>query len=503
MADSFDVQPKRGDPYKTTNFTKTLGSIFFDGYIPGLLNNFDIDLSPGGLNFKVKTGRAILGGCFVELSSLSDTKSVPASSTRQVFISLTLNGSLRVTGAQIEILNSTLPSTPYIQIAELTSDGSNITNVDLKNKPVSAPKYSPNLFGDGSDGDLHVTSGTTTLTTTKYYNNVTIDAGCNLTANEPMVLFVKNTLHIKGNLHMDGKGGAGGAGGASTRGTGGGNPPSATPGPAGCPSLPGTPATPAVGGAGVGGKNRSSGNAPSGGTTTGIGGAGGEGPAPGGSPGSGAPDGPAGPTPANTALNIGFHNSIQSITIMTISPVALGTGAGGSGGAGAGSGGGGAGKYQPAPGGGLGGGPAATGGSGGAGGGTLILVARNVIIDSGGRISVDGINGSVGANGANPSAPLNGSPGTGGGGGASGCGGSGGGGGDGGTLIMIYLGLLNNGTIRASKGTGGAGGTAAPAHGTGGAGASPSFDGVAGSGPLTAGSTGSNGVDGVIIQHSP
>jgi len=148
MVDTFDVQPKRGDAYKTTNFRKTLGNLFTDGYLSGQVNNFDIDNSFGNLTFKVKTGVAVIGGIYVELTALSDSKSIPASSTRQVFISLTLNASLRVTGSQIEILNGTFPSTPYIQIAELVSNATIITTV------TQSMRITPKLaFTLGETGD--------------------------------------------------------------------------------------------------------------------------------------------------------------------------------------------------------------------------------------------------------------------------------------------------------------------------------------------------------------
>ena len=76
-------------------------------------------------------------------------------------------------------------------------------------------------FGGGADGDLTVSSGTTTLTETKYYNNVTVAVGATLTANNPMMLFANGTVTVNGTINMDGKGSAAGVDG--TLGISGGN----------------------------------------------------------------------------------------------------------------------------------------------------------------------------------------------------------------------------------------------------------------------------------------
>jgi len=89
-------------------------------------------------------------------------------------------------------------------------------------------------FGDGSDGDLTITSGTTTLNGIKKYNNLTINAGAVLThdVDRALTLFVKGTLTINGSINVDGKssnstgcycgGGGGGGGGGGSYTTGGG-----------------------------------------------------------------------------------------------------------------------------------------------------------------------------------------------------------------------------------------------------------------------------------------
>jgi len=74
-------------------------------------------------------------------------------------------------------------------------------------------------FGDGSDGNL-TTTGNVTLTSDKYYDNLTIATGHTFYPAGYRV-FVKNILTIEGTGKIDGNGNAGGAGGGGTNGTAG------------------------------------------------------------------------------------------------------------------------------------------------------------------------------------------------------------------------------------------------------------------------------------------
>lgn len=142
----------------------------------------------------------------------------------------------------------------------------------------------------------------------------------------------------------------------------------------------------------------------------------------------------------------------------------------------------------PATGGGGGGGGsdggsnhAGAGGAGGGGGGTggiIAIFARIIILDASCNISVKGGNGGNGTNGTN--ATGGGLQAGGGGGGGGGCGGTGG------VIFMVYNQLTNNGTITIAGGTGGTAGTG----GTGGAGGSNGGNGV----------DGQTGADGKFIQ---
>ena len=327
------------------------------------------------------------------------------------------------------------------------------------------------VFGGGSDGDLNVTSGTTTLTETKYYNNVTVAVGATLTANNPMMIFASGTVTVNGTINMDGKGSAAGVDG--TLGISGGN-----------------------GGAGQGnGGSGGGGGAGNGaGQNTGL---------TGGGPAPGVGTGAAG------TLNRVFYNPYDWVST-TPRPSGIGAGGGAGGGSGSGGNGGKGGGGPSWPGGGGPGGTGGTslgvGGSGGAGGGHLCLFAKKIIVNAGGSITSNGINGSAGGN--NPGSGLNGSPGTngtstnqvaysnaggGGGGGASANGGSGGGGGTGGLVYLIYETYVNNGNVSANGGSGGAGGSGSGgAHGLGGA-----------YGPNVSIYAGQPGQNGQAAQNSP
>ncbi len=68
--------------------------------------------------------------------------------------------------------------------------------------------------GDGSDGSVTISVDTDLGTANfKQYQDLTINAGVNLTGNSPLVILVKGTLTLNGTIHQNGKGNAGGAGG--------------------------------------------------------------------------------------------------------------------------------------------------------------------------------------------------------------------------------------------------------------------------------------------------
>ena len=303
------------------------------------------------------------------------------------------------------------------------------------------------LFGDGSDGDITISTTTDYgSSNVKYTDNMTINSGVTLSANSPFIIFATDTITVNGTLsvHTGNAGGAGGSGGAGGAG--------------------GIPAggSGQDGGAGGTGGNGVAGYINTGSTSGGVGGAGQSG---GGQ--SGGSAGVAGNSNQGTIDSLILHKSIVNKLANPIMYASSGCGGGGGGG-GAGGDAGGAG-YQAGGAGGAGG----SGGAGGAGGGTIILVAKNIIIGASGSIQANGGDGGAGNNGA-----------AGGGGsggffpGFSGAGGGGGGGGNGGFIYLFYVDITENGSYSVSGG----------ASGTNGTGSSGAGDGTAGSGTGTSGS---------------
>ena len=253
------------------------------------------------------------------------------------------------------------------------------------------------LFGDGSDGDL-TTGGNVTLTSDRYYNDLTVSAGdeINLAGYR---LFVRGTLTLgSGSLiHCNGADGGNGAagptGGAGGLGAGGDTKPM------------GKGWTGGAGGSGAAGSNGSgSGTRLSLGT---LGGNGGSGVGAGGTKGSINSGGDQRPRNAPAAIrNCATNISNEGETFV-----------GGSGGGGGGSE------------------LASAGGGGGGGGGILLVCAREIL--GTGSIQARGGDGGDGYQNASESA-------------------GGGGGGGGGTAIVIYR---NKDTfpIDANGGTGGTG----------------------------------------------
>lgn len=116
------------------------------------------------------------------------------------------------------------------------------------------------------------------------------------------------------------------------------------------------------------------------------------------------------------------------------------------------------------------GGTGGAGGAGGKGGGMVVIMAKKIIINSGGSVTANGDNG---ANGGNGLTSVQYNPNNCDWGGTGGRGG-GGGGGNGGYVYLVTKDYTNNGTVTASAGTGGTAGT------SGGSGATDGTDGQTG-----------------------
>ena len=255
------------------------------------------------------------------------------------------------------------------------------------------------MFGDGSDGDVTIAVDTDLAGVAKQYNNLTINAGKKLyDSTGILIVRVKNTLTLTGNIDQSGLGAAGGAGGAG--GSNGGHGSSCT-----------YIVNGGAGGGAVGANVAANNGSLYGGGASGAGDS------------SGTSGGDAG-SGLNTNSGVGVGTEIMGtdhpdgkITVGTIVY-------GGAGGAGGGCG--------------VSGGPLyASGGAGGAGGGVATVFART--ISGAGNIMANGAAGSNGIDGTD-------------------CGGGGGGGGAGGYVYVMAmdLGAATFSVTGGAAGTGGA-----------------------------------------------
>ncbi len=312
------------------------------------------------------------------------------------------------------------------QFAALTGTGT----------PSSTNKYAtassiPLIASDGSDSDVTIASGTTTLTRDMYYNNLTVN-GTGTLATAGFKVFVKGTTTVTtagGGGGIVCKGGNGGNGGNAVSTTGG------TAGAAGAAAGTGTQTAAAVAGqAGGVGSNQggSSGNGTAGTTTVSnivasagaAGGAGGNGSGgqAGGTAGAAGASSSAAAIAMRDIVTASVPMIFTSATAVQRANVTPGSGSGGGGGTANGGGGG--------------------GGGSGASGGHLFLATVFLSITGTGAINANGGNGGNGGNGI-----------------TNGGGGGGGGGGNGGVATVMYVSKSGTGTITASAGTAGTKGT--------------------------------------------
>lgn len=316
------------------------------------------------------------------------------------------------------------------------------------------------IYGDGSDGDVTISSNTN-LTRDAYYNNLTISGSSIWLNPNGYRIFVKGTLTIAATCRIQRDGNSGGNGANASADTGGIGGAAGTALAAG--SMPGSVA----GIIGGNGRNGGSGGGGTAGDTGGngvdaaksVGGTGANGVAGGrggnndGGAGGGGAGGGAGTggtqtgTVYNTIKNVYsafFFSDTQSSTLTNFTSSA-GT-------AGSGGGGGGDGSIP-----GTGGGGGGAGGSGSSGG-IILVFARSIVLN--GDITAYGGTGGNGGNGANGVSGNSG----GGGGGGSGCGGTGG------VCVVVYNKKTGAGTIITPGGNGGIKGIAGIGIGTGTAG---------------------------------
>lgn len=331
----------------------------------------------------------------------------------------------------------------------------------------------PTLFGDGSDGDVTITS-TTTLTRDMNYGSVTINSGAAIIPNG-FRIFATNTVTINGNVWSVGNNGSAGSNGQDITADGNG---------AGGAGGAGGLTLTATGTIGIGLPGAAGGNGGSGGSPTGIAGgagssivygftstsgsAGGAGGA--GSNSCGYPPMVAGGAAGAAGSVTNFIVRLSNYLYAT-NPHYFGTTTIGATGASGGGGGGGGACIST--------GPSAVGGGGGGGGsgsngGSIQIIARNITISSTGKVLSIGGNGANGGRGGNVSGGSSGRN-------VAGGGGGGGSGGNGGWISFITSSYINSGTVASTGGTagsGGAGGTGSQGNGSAGASGNAGKDGV-------------------------
>lgn len=322
-------------------------------------------------------------------------------------------------------------TTPYFLTSDSASSTASTTNSIIvatnATTGVIDTSFINLTFGDGSDGNVTVSSGTTTLSRDMYYNNLTVSgSGAILTGGYR--IFVANTLTVNTTgTGITNPGGNGGAGTSSTGGTAGsaaagGTLPAGTAGTAGIWQNGGSGANGIAGIAKTFVLNNVSGAAGGGGGSGTTGGAGGA------------------ATSASTASirqYVGGMNpfAFTSSTTLQVPNIIPGSGGGAS-----------TNNDNNISG---------AGGGGGGSGGYIFIAARSMVLTNANSISAPG-----GGGGAGEGAGGSGSTG----------GGGGGGGGSGGIVIASYLSKTGAGTITAPGGAGGLGGAHAPAGSPGSAG---------------------------------
>jgi hypothetical protein len=386
-------------------------------------------LSTQGLTLNGSTGE-ITGNA----TTLSPTTG--ALSTR--FVANDLITGESVTSGVISVgVNASVPPAPAGQII-VAGDGGNAIAVD----------YFAQFFGDGSDGNLTISSGVASILKDTYYDTVTISGTAKLCIRFGARLYVKTLLDLtNAGSHAI-------FAGTSTAD----DPPVST----------GTAPFGAAGGASVSGgtgagTNGNAGSAyPASSGNAGAGGAGGSG-----SSGAGGSGGAAGTRGAGSSIPWPYSVS-QNDSVMLDPSMGTAISTVGSypfvGGAGGGSGGGGGGNGTNAGG---------ASGKGGSGGGRVIIFARTITrgaSTSANAICADGYNGSNGTTGS----------------GAGRGGGGGGSGGAGGYISITHAGLGGTTATNALTASGGTGGNGGAAGGLGG----------------TAGNGGAGGGSGAIIVRN-
>lgn len=412
----------------------------------------------------------------VYVNDAGNVSNTPGTNVRPIGVAISSSGII-FDQAQATILSKTekdalqgTSGTPSNTNRYVTNDDTSATPTANKVVRYDAAGIVPqqfNPFGDGSDGDVTITSGTTTLTRNMYYNNLTINVGATLNPNG-WAVYVKNTFTNNGTVSSNG--GAGGAGGAGADNNAGGVGAGGSGGTAGAIAHPQNFVKTLSGVAGGQGDGFSSESNPNKsrtgdsayGVSTGSpvsGGVGGIGGVFGGGAGGTSTPGTKN-TPQKRLRSFAEATSPFGFTVSGIYWIESNASNPGGGGGGAGA----------LPGGTFGSGGG--GGGSGANGGTIFIACFTFA--GNGSISAVGGAGGNGGRGGDASGA-----------GGAGGGGGGGAGGNGGLILLCYKSKTYTGTTAVTGGAFGTGGAA----------------GTGGGGGQTAGANGTSGVAGLVIEN--
>lgn len=397
-------------PRSDVSTPKLVAPSDWEEYFADIVNDYvrsGLTISAGtGLAVNIASGKARVKGLFVNNTTSTSHSGLTANTVNYVYITVSRDVSNEPSSWDFASNTTGVTPTDSLLIGAATTDGSSVTSVNMADVVTESGVSSKNsfYFGDGSDGNVTISSNTT-ITTGKQYNDLTVNSGVTLdcTATKILTIRCKGTLTINGTISMAGQGGSGGSAGSAGAGGGAFPPASGGNGSGG-------------GSGGNGGSGYYYGSSGSSGSNGGTGAAGAVGGSTGGAGGSGG-------TSSITYTQPIAATSLPLETMLAFIPQSYGAGGGGGGGGGGQGSTNNNGNWQA-------GGNGGAGGAGGAGGGSIFILAKKIIINGSGVITVAGLGGTNGTSGSY-------------GGGSGGNGGSGGSG----SVFTVYRLFTNNGTI--------------------------------------------------------
>jgi len=234
---------------ETTDFEKYWSCDIIKNYVQ---TGFTVTAQcPAALAADITTGISRVNGLYVENTVADCVSCLAACMCNYIYITVCRDACMRPDAWSYTTNTTGCVPTDSMLFAIATTNACTVTSVcqgEDTRELSSVVSNSPEIFGDGSDGCVTI-CGNTTLTTTKYYCNLTVNACVTLDGcTSPQIIFVKTKLTVCGTISMACLGSAGGAGG--TGGTGGGDGGAVNAGGAGVAGVASVNLNSGVGGAG-------------------------------------------------------------------------------------------------------------------------------------------------------------------------------------------------------------------------------------------------------------